>query len=536
MIDKIEIQCGNDFYSFIIGFEDTDSVNINAVLSQIPSALGTYSYTYQVSGGKVLSMLNIDDTDCQSMFYKDGVGSASNSACCMTIDPALLISSDAGNIIGLGVDGKLFAENNVEIYVNGASLTSYVLKLTDNSDETNDVSVNLSPLRQITSALTVNGVVYPIGTDFENILIALIAYQNSQSPSSAETLTNKTLDSYTNHIGADHLHIRIKANENISYGDCLQFVGFNAGQQAIEVIKRIDYTKPVIGISHDTLTTGEFGLAVSNGLLKNVNTIAYSEGTILYGNNAGGFSDTPSSITNAYNQQLAYIVRSHAVNGEIMINVGSTIPNGTTSQYRRGDNTWQTLDKSAVGLSNVPNVDATNPANIAQATNYRFATDTEKGTWNGKQNALGSLTSGAVLFGNGTNSVNFDANNLFFNSSTKNFGIGGMPSTKLEIFGALNSITLQVRGGGVVGQSFGARFFTGSNNSDYALNIRNFNDSVQILYVRGDGNVGIGTSSPTSKLQVVGLPVYADNTAALAGGLTGGAFYRTATGVLMVAY
>jgi hypothetical protein len=41
------------------------------------------------------------------------------------------------------------------------------------------------------------------------------------------------------------------------------------------------------------------------------------------------------------------------------------------------------------------------------------------------------------------------------------------------------------------------------------------------------GNVGIGTTNPTSKLQVVGLPVYANNAAAIAGGLTAGALYRT---------
>jgi len=41
------------------------------------------------------------------------------------------------------------------------------------------------------------------------------------------------------------------------------------------------------------------------------------------------------------------------------------------------------------------------------------------------------------------------------------------------------------------------------------------------------GNVGIGTTAPTSKLQVVGLPVYANNAAAVTGGLTAGAFYRT---------
>lgn len=44
---------------------------------------------------------------------------------------------------------------------------------------------------------------------------------------------------------------------------------------------------------------------------------------------------------------------------------------------------------------------------------------------------------------------------------------------------------------------------------------------------RSDGQVGMGTVAPTSALQVVGLPVYANNAAAVAGGLTAGAFYRT---------
>lgn len=56
------------------------------------------------------------------------------------------------------------------------------------------------------------------------------------------------------------------------------------------------------------------------------------------------------------------------------------------------------------------------------------------------------------------------------------------------------------------------------------------------MRITAAGNIGVGTTTPTSKLQVVGLPVYADNTAALAGGLTAGAFYRTSTGQLMVAF
>ena len=45
--------------------------------------------------------------------------------------------------------------------------------------------------------------------------------------------------------------------------------------------------------------------------------------------------------------------------------------------------------------------------------------------------------------------------------------------------------------------------------------------------IDSNGSVGIGTSSPTSKLHVVGLPVFKNNAAAIAGGLTVGAFYRT---------
>lgn len=51
-----------------------------------------------------------------------------------------------------------------------------------------------------------------------------------------------------------------------------------------------------------------------------------------------------------------------------------------------------------------------------------------------------------------------------------------------------------------------------------------------------NGNMIIGAdAAPTAKLQVVGLPTYADNAAALAGGLTAGAFYiRTGHGLDIV--
>jgi hypothetical protein len=54
-----------------------------------------------------------------------------------------------------------------------------------------------------------------------------------------------------------------------------------------------------------------------------------------------------------------------------------TITAGTTSQYYRGDKTFQTLDKAAVGLSNVDNTsDADKPVSTAQATAIALKQDT----------------------------------------------------------------------------------------------------------------------------------------------------------------
>ncbi|MFN6084087.1 MAG: hypothetical protein ACK476_04065, partial [Fluviicola sp.] len=80
--------------------------------------------------------------------------------------------------------------------------------------------------------------------------------------------------------------------------------------------------------------------------------------------------------------------------------------------------------------------------------------------------------------------------------------------------------------------------FGRGSGTDPKLNFATWNGTTktQLMSITDDGHVGIGTVNPTRKLQVVGLPVFADNAAATTGGLTVGAFYRTATGVLMVRF
>ena len=71
----------------------------------------------------------------------------------------------------------------------------------------------------------------------------------------------------------------------------------------------------------------------------------------------------------------------------------NTIVAGTTSQYYRGDKTWQTLDKTAVGLSNVDN---TSDLNKPVSTATQTALDTKENTSN--KSTTTTLGTSDVLF------------------------------------------------------------------------------------------------------------------------------------------
>ena len=60
------------------------------------------------------------------------------------------------------------------------------------------------------------------------------------------------------------------------------------------------------------------------------------------------------------------------------------------------------VTKSDVGLSNVPNLDATNPVNLVQTASYRLVSDTEKSIWNGKENAITAGTTAQYYRGDKT--------------------------------------------------------------------------------------------------------------------------------------
>lgn len=150
----------------------------------------------------------------------------------------------------------------------------------------------------------------------------------------------------------------------------------------------------------------------------------------------------------------------------------------------------------------------------------KFQIEVGGGQWglgfSSAQNALTLLTTGSVngnfIFGSGTE---VSPSPRFYYNST----YGG-----LAVNVALGSIS-------AVGHF---KMPSAGNATDSILKTETFGGVTNFI-VRNDGNVGINSTSPTSKLQVVGLSTYADNAAAVTAGLTAGAFYiRTGHGLDVV--
>lgn len=180
IINKISFVCGGSSPTeFAIGLADTNDAGINAILATIPSSYGTYTYSHTVNGGSVTSQLTANEASgCQATLFKDNVGYSTSGSCCAAIEPSSLLSTDAGNLLTIGLDGRIYFNGSVgvDIYVDGATINplNFELTLTDNSGTTPNVVLPLNILRQTTAPIVVQGISYASGTDFQTILDALV--------------------------------------------------------------------------------------------------------------------------------------------------------------------------------------------------------------------------------------------------------------------------------------------------------------------------------------------------------------------------
>lgn len=214
----------------------------------------------------------------------------------------------------------------------------------------------------------------------------------------AGNIENVIIDSFTNTVGADHIHYKIKANENIARGDVLKYVGWNAGANAIEVVKTSSVSDVAIGMSDDDLTTGSFGLAVVVGTTEGFDTSAYTAGTILYSNGAGGLTATKPT-TGTY-QACAFVIRRQSVNGAFLVNFSNPV------YVEASTNTANTaVIRDGSGNFSAGTIAAALNGNAATATTLQTARTIQGVSFNGSAN-ITVATAGTGISVSGTTITN----------------------------------------------------------------------------------------------------------------------------------
>ena len=166
------------------------------------------------------------------------------------------------------------------------------------------------------------GALVPLSAGLKDVFCAYVA-ERAVTTSDASTLTNKVVDDYTNDVGANHTHFRVKANATLAIGDVVKAVGFTPGEAAVQVEKVASSTDVAIGLCDQALLSGAFGTATVIGELFNVNTAGYTLNDTLYSNGSGGYTATkPSS---GLYQVIGSVVRANTNNGVIAVNVVSPL-------------------------------------------------------------------------------------------------------------------------------------------------------------------------------------------------------------------
>jgi hypothetical protein len=260
--------------------------------------------------------------------------------------------------------------------------------------------------------------------------------------------------------------------------------------------------KYLLGITAHDLTDGEDGYVISFGKIRQVNTDTFAAGAILYPSPtvAGVWTDVEPVAPNI-DMPIGFCINSHANNGTIAIRVASgyklselhdvaiSSPIENSSLYYKGG-LWR--DTTAALLTS---------DTASMLTNY-LRTGTAAGTYltgSGTTNYIPKFTGTRIL-----------GNSLVYDSGTK-IGIGNIDPNYLLDLKTNDNAKIFLRGG--IAQN-GILFDTISSvNSFYLFNgtlttsgfgIYDVTNNINRLWVKNDGNIGVGTTSPNAKLDVNG--------------------------------
>jgi hypothetical protein len=300
--------------------------------------------------------------------------------------------------------------------VNSDTGTNAVIPLANN---TNAGLLSPAEKAEITTALQPGDVVNYTNEEAQDAVGTILVDTTTIDLSYNDATPSISADVKANSIDATHLSNTINVSEFINDSDY-------ATEAYVDSKIPADYSKVVyvnnVNPNSATIFDLENPPLVNDDLLKldvnnlyigtDVSTWVYN-GTIYVTKTVTSTTSNfflSGTTTDAGNTKTANIKRTGRVGGANAIDSNDFVTKqqldtkeplitaGTTSQYRRGDKTWQTLDKTAVGLSNVDNTsDLNKPISTATQTALNLKENkSEKNTANG----YAGLDSNSKIFSN----------------------------------------------------------------------------------------------------------------------------------------
>lgn len=166
--------------------------------------------------------------------------------------------------------------------------------------------------------------------------------------SSTDTLTNKTINDFTNDVHADDVHkeVRNESGGAMAIGDAVYASGYSVGQSKTLVSfadSTAASTMPAIGIVNESIANNADGEVIEIGKVVGFDTSSWSVGDQLYVSETGTTGNTLTSTKptgSALIEPVAIVLRSHASLGEIEVSGSGhyeTNPNLANTKLWIGD-------------------------------------------------------------------------------------------------------------------------------------------------------------------------------------------------------
>ncbi len=306
-------------------------------------------------------------------------------------------------------------------------------------------------------------------------------------------------------VSSENIALTVLAGENLVKGDVVKVTGWNNGQDLPEVVKTTSAADTAFAVITATVTSGSMGYATNTGIVQDVNTAAYSVGTILYANGSGGFTSTKPTSGNY--QPVAYVLRANASNGVYYVefstpriversdNVASTVVlRDASGDFSAGTITATavnatTLDLTNLEVTNIKAKDGTQAIAIADTTGKLTISDGV---------LLSALTASQAVFTDGSknlvsNAITGTGNVVMSASPTLS---GTISAANLSLSGTLG-VTSTVTFTTPLADSNLATISTAGKVSNSATTATSANTASAIVARDASGNFSAGTITAT---------------------------------------